>query len=81
MMTRTIHRHMQLLLAAVLSVGRLSSSISLHDGRYLQHRQTDNLPIDQNTSFLIDDRVEDLLRRITLEEKAGQLFHTQLNLT
>jgi beta-glucosidase len=32
----------------------------------------------QNASLCIDDRVEDLLSRMTLEEKAGQLFHTQL---
>jgi beta-glucosidase len=32
----------------------------------------------QNASLCIDDRVEDLLSRMTVEEKAGQLFHTQL---
>lgn len=32
----------------------------------------------QNASLCIDERVEDLLSRMTVEEKAGQLFHTQL---
>lgn len=32
----------------------------------------------RDASLCIEDRVEDLLSRMTLEEKAGQLFHTQL---
>jgi len=32
----------------------------------------------QNASLCIDERVEDLLSRMTIEDKAGQLFHTQL---
>lgn len=34
----------------------------------------------RNSSLPIDDRVEDLLRRMTLKEKAGQLFHTQIQM-
>lgn len=80
-MARTMYRHARVVLTAALSVGVLSSSISRHDGRHLGYRQTDNLPtIYQNASYPIDERVEDLLQRMTLEEKAGQLFHTQLNM-
>lgn len=34
----------------------------------------------QNPSLPVDERVADLLSRMTLEEKAGQLFHTMLPL-
>ncbi|EME87136.1 glycoside hydrolase family 3 protein [Pseudocercospora fijiensis CIRAD86] len=33
----------------------------------------------QNASLCIDARVDDLLSRMTIEEKAGQLFHTQIS--
>ncbi|KAI0836670.1 glycoside hydrolase family 3 protein [Hypoxylon sp. FL0890] len=36
------------------------------------------LPAYRNSSLCINDRVEDLLQRMTLEEKAGQLFHAML---
>lgn len=76
-----MYRHTQMVLAAALSVGVLSSSISRHDGGHLGYRQTDSLTaIYQNASYPVDERVEDLLQRMTLEEKAGQLFHTQLNM-
>nr|AUM60063.1 hypothetical protein [Hypoxylon pulicicidum] len=32
----------------------------------------------RNSALCVDDRVEDLLKRMTLEEKAGQLFHAML---
>jgi beta-glucosidase len=32
----------------------------------------------QDASLCIDDRIEDLIQRMTVEEKAGQLFHTQI---
>ncbi|KAL4759294.1 beta-glucosidase C [Aspergillus foveolatus] len=39
----------------------------------------DALPIYKNASYCVDERVRDLLSRMTLEEKAGQLFHKQLS--
>lgn len=41
-------------------------------------RRDEFLPIYKNSSYCVDDRVEDLIQRMTLEEKAGQLFQTQL---
>lgn len=38
------------------------------------------LPIYRNDTYCVDDRVEDLLSRMTLEEKAGQMFHTLLRI-
>ncbi|OTB01180.1 glycoside hydrolase family 3 protein [Hypoxylon sp. CI-4A] len=35
-------------------------------------------PAYRNVSLCIDDRVDDLLQRMTLEEKAGQMFHAML---
>lgn len=37
-----------------------------------------SLPIYKKASYCIDERVKDLLHRMTLEEKAGQLFQTML---
>ncbi|KAG9237124.1 glycosyl hydrolase family 3 N terminal domain-containing protein [Amylocarpus encephaloides] len=39
---------------------------------------TSSLPIYRNSSHCVKDRVEDLLQRMTVQEKAGQLFQTQL---
>ncbi|KAI1205126.1 glycoside hydrolase family 3 protein [Annulohypoxylon truncatum] len=36
------------------------------------------LPGYRNSSLCIDDRVEDLIQRMTLEEKVGQMFHAML---
>ncbi|POS68775.1 glycosyl hydrolase family 3 N terminal domain-containing protein [Diaporthe helianthi] len=77
-----MYRRAQLtFVAAVLSVGGLSSSVPHRDGRQAGHRQTCEVSaIYKNASYPIDERVEDLLRRMTVEEKAGQMFHTQLNM-
>ncbi|EXF73348.1 glycosyl hydrolase family 3 N terminal domain-containing protein [Colletotrichum fioriniae PJ7] len=39
---------------------------------------TESLPIYKNSSYCVDARVQDLIQRMTVEEKAGQLFQTQL---
>ncbi|QMW30359.1 hypothetical protein G4B84_005694 [Aspergillus flavus NRRL3357] len=41
-------------------------------------RRDDSAPIYRDASYCIDERVDDLLARMTIEEKAGQLFHTRL---
>ncbi|EIT77066.1 putative beta-glucosidase C [Aspergillus flavus] len=41
-------------------------------------RRNDSAPIYKDASYCIDERVDDLLARMTIEEKAGQLFHTRL---
>ncbi|KAK3215614.1 hypothetical protein GRF29_8g547336 [Pseudopithomyces chartarum] len=43
----------------------------------LSRSSNETLPY-RNASLCIDDRVDDLLSRMTLEEKAGQFFHTQM---
>lgn len=37
--------------------------------------RADVLPPYKNSSYSVDERVEDLIKRMTIEEKAGQLFH------
>lgn len=39
---------------------------------------SNTLPAYKNASYGIDERVEDLLSRMTIEEKAGQMFHGRL---
>lgn len=41
-------------------------------------RQDNGLPIYKNASYCIDERVEDLIQRMTIEEKAGIFFHARL---
>ncbi|KAK1961198.1 glycosyl hydrolase family 3 N terminal domain-containing protein [Colletotrichum sublineola] len=45
----------------------------------LAHRD-ETLPIYKNSSYCVDDRVEDLLQRMTIEEKAGQLFQSSIQM-
>ncbi|KAI0885857.1 glycoside hydrolase family 3 protein [Annulohypoxylon maeteangense] len=39
---------------------------------------SEGLPGYRNSSLCINDRVEDLIQRMTLEEKVGQMFHAML---
>ncbi|KAL3472502.1 putative beta-glucosidase C [Aspergillus californicus] len=41
-------------------------------------RRDQGLSIYKNASYCIDERVDDLLTRMTIEEKAGQLFQTTI---
>ncbi|KAK5789858.1 hypothetical protein VI817_008981 [Penicillium citrinum] len=47
------------------------------DGSILS-RQIESHPIYKNASYCIEQRVDDLLSRMTIEEKAGQLFQTMI---
>jgi beta-glucosidase len=46
---------------------------------YSRSLQTENYPY-RNASLSVDERVADLIQRMTIEEKAGQLFHQIINL-
>lgn len=73
----TMHRHIPLFLAAGLSVKGLASSVPPE--HHPDRRQTEIVAsIYQNASYSVTDRVQDLLQRMTLDEKAGMLFHTQI---
>lgn len=48
----------------------LTGSASIH----APTNRNDVLPIYKNSTYCVDDRVEDLIKRMTIEEKAGQLF-------
>lgn len=53
---------------------------SLSSCHVLLPRTTDetSLPIYKNASYCIDARVQDLISRMTVAEKAGQMFQTQI---
>jgi beta-glucosidase-like glycosyl hydrolase len=59
-----------------LATDCLGLAIKGNEPELLRH---DTLPIYKNASYCVDERVRDLLNRMTLEEKAGQLFHKQLS--
>jgi beta-glucosidase-like glycosyl hydrolase len=64
---------------AVLGSGCLALATNGYKHVYHQlSRRNDSLPIYKNASYCIDERVSDLLARMTIEEKAGQLFHTMM---
>lgn len=52
----------------------LLSSASVHEPT----NSSNDLPIYKNPTYCVDDRVEDLVKRMTIEEKAGQLFQTMI---
>ena len=61
--------------ACLPELGRSSQN---HD---MRPRSTNNETLRyRDPSLWVEERVEDLLSRMTLDEKAGQLFHTQLQI-
>ncbi|KAK1991935.1 glycosyl hydrolase family 3 N terminal domain-containing protein [Colletotrichum falcatum] len=70
--------HLTTLALAIVPLGASCTSLHrAHPGQPLAHRD-EALPVYKNSSYCVDDRVEDLLRRMTIEEKAGQLFQSSI---
>ncbi|KAK2054864.1 glycosyl hydrolase family 3 N terminal domain-containing protein [Colletotrichum caudatum] len=70
--------HLTTLALATIPLGAICTSLPLtHLWQSLAHRD-ETLPIYKNSSYCVEDRVEDLLQRMTVEEKAGQLFQSSL---
>ncbi|OHE96036.1 glycosyl hydrolase family 3 N terminal domain-containing protein [Colletotrichum orchidophilum] len=69
-----------LVLASLLLEATCASTPSRNPKHNWLARQddTESLPIYKNASYCVDARVQDLVQRMTVEEKAGQLFQTQL---
>jgi beta-glucosidase len=67
--------------AATAMASAISYPVSREVQRPKSHARTltENLPY-RNASLSVDERVEDILQRMTMEEKAGQLFHQIINL-
>lgn len=66
-----------------LPLGSLALATPVRDGRSLglaSRSANATLPIYRDASYCADDRVEDLLSRMTIEEKAGQMFQTQMRI-
>ncbi|KAE8375750.1 putative beta-glucosidase C [Aspergillus bertholletiae] len=64
---------------AALASGCMALSTKSHMPRSNSlSRRTESTPIYKDASYCIDERVEDLLSRMTIQEKAGQLFHDRL---
>jgi beta-glucosidase len=72
---------------SLLFATTLTPSISARPGPGLEHpahplmlrSENETLPY-RDASLCIEDRLEDLLQRMTIPEKAGQLFHTQMQM-
>lgn len=62
---------------AAISPGCLGLAINNHGADFVQRNE--GYPIYKDPSYSVDDRVQDLLRRMSIEEKAGQLFHARLS--
>ena len=45
---------------------------------WMNRRADETLPIYRNSSYCVSERVEALIKRMTVEENAGQLFHQRL---
>jgi len=55
----------------------LAFTAAITHASYVSSTTNTTLPY-RNASLCAEDRVDDLIKRMTLQEKAGQLFHTQL---
>jgi beta-glucosidase len=69
------------LIFVLFAVSITTSASCLSEHSKLASRQLTNetLPY-RDASLCIDERIEDLIQRMTMEEKAGQLFHTQIQM-
>lgn len=70
---------------ATLSLGSLVLAKPAHNGRQVNllsrsSSSNSSLPLYRDPSACVDDRVEDLLSRMTLEEKVGQMFHMHMRI-
>lgn len=66
---------------AFWNVGQAASSKQVQRAALLSRQSANGTtPIYRNSTRCVDERVEDLLSRMTLEEKAGQMFHNSLTL-
>ncbi|KFA66047.1 hypothetical protein S40285_03684 [Stachybotrys chlorohalonatus IBT 40285] len=64
------------LVVAGIFAGALPSTFASQISR----RSESDVPAYRNADLCIDERVEDLLSRMTLEEKAGQMYHARTSL-
>ncbi|EFQ25651.1 glycosyl hydrolase family 3 N terminal domain-containing protein [Colletotrichum graminicola] len=63
---------------AIIPFGASCTSLPRTNHRQPLAHRDEPLLIYKNSSYCVDDRVEDLLQRMTIEEKAGQLFQSSL---
>ncbi|KAF1930425.1 glycoside hydrolase family 3 protein [Didymella exigua CBS 183.55] len=67
------------LLFAATAMAKAVPARSFQHNAFTRRSNTEMLPY-RDASLSVDERVDDLIQRMTLEEKAGQLFQNALNL-